>query len=1175
MTKIYFTTSSSSAFDDAKSVVFSVSGKSAWRTYEIEMFHNSAWKETIKKIRIDPADNEKSSGSTDIVGIAWIEIVSAPGSLSGGIRDEKNNPISNAVVRLEQNGEIKYNTNSNSTGAYFFAKVVAGTYRLVAIKNAYENWFQDGKKVNSGQSLTGQNIVMKSNCSKPTANFTASPTKGTFPLKVSFNASSSLAGAGTISSYKFDFGDGTSGEGKTLSHTYNSEKDFVAKLTVTNSCGLQATKTIEIKVERPCPIPVANFEISNENPEIGESVQFTDVSYAGEKESIKNYTWDFGDGSSSSIANPKHSYSKAGTYTVREEVKNECLEINVVKKTIVVKEKEIIVPDTYRWEEGAWSACEAPGGCGTCFETREIVCIRDRDNMEVSDSYCASKPDTKREVKDESGCQKPLALIKSISPSNPTEGEIVTFFGEGSDADGGTIKAYQWRSSVNGNIGNSNQLKINTLKVGKHTIFFKVQDDEGVWSDEVKKDVEVKEKEVLISKNLPIPFKAQYPPGNLKRIEDANGKLLRYQFNTLTCGHTSFAMIDAYYENRSATVEDIKDLIKWRNGDSDEDVKDIEDNDKYYNDKTTNCDLLKKMAKEYGGYSDVEIHNDWRIKELVKELNNGYPVIVAVYIDMNTSLGGHFMVLRGIDEKNAYFNDPGKTSGGNKSFPIEKFLDVWSYQNYACVVIRGSINGKGGGDYRNDLKISSQANFTEVDISQIVEFDIQTVTASNNNVTKYQIYFGDNQMKNIDARELAKFDNKNYIKILHSYTEASEYEVLVIAHDNMGNEVVAEPITIKVNESNSIQQPYIYTGTKVGNSFKNGLEKWSLEIVGEKSVFEQGEQVSVLTELKNVKTEINFKVELLLDGKILRSYATGNYGVDLQNGWEYAYFTAIDNDKNLPIGSYEVKIFLDTGNGFNLLDTKTFTIISTGLKYKHIKSVMCEKTEKGAIEWTIQTVGEKNVFNKGEQQQGFAELQDVYTDVRFKVEVYFEGNYSWEYETGWYGIDTKWGWKYVYFTPLQNSNVPAGKYEFKIFLDTGNGFQSLSTMAFTINFASQKYNYINSTTCENIVDGEEQWIKKALNPKTTFSTNERIYEFVELQDVFVDVRFKIETYYNNIYSWKYETPWYGIDTKWGWEYVYFTAYQEKNALIGDYEFRIFLDTGSGFEFLTTNFFKIK
>jgi hypothetical protein len=84
--------------------------------------------------------------------------------------------------------------------------------------------------------------------------------------------------------------------------------------------------------------------------------------------------------------------------------------------------------------------------------------------------------------------QPPTASIDSISPVNATLGEMVTFNGSGYDSDG-IITAYNWWSSLDGDLSTSASFQTQSLSQGTHTIWFKVQDDKGDWSQEVSANV--------------------------------------------------------------------------------------------------------------------------------------------------------------------------------------------------------------------------------------------------------------------------------------------------------------------------------------------------------------------------------------------------------------------------------------------------------------------------------------------------------------------------------------------------------------------------------------------------------------------------------------------------------------------------------------------------------------
>jgi PKD repeat protein len=95
----------------------------------------------------------------------------------------------------------------------------------------------------------------------PTVQFTATPSLGLSPLLVSFNALGSSDPDGSIQSFAWSFGDGTSGSGAQVTHTYSATiaRTFLATLTVTDNQGLSASTTsiITVSVTTSTPQPSA------------------------------------------------------------------------------------------------------------------------------------------------------------------------------------------------------------------------------------------------------------------------------------------------------------------------------------------------------------------------------------------------------------------------------------------------------------------------------------------------------------------------------------------------------------------------------------------------------------------------------------------------------------------------------------------------------------------------------------------------------------------------------------------------------------------------------------------------------------------------------------------------------------------------------------------------------
>ena len=94
----------------------------------------------------------------------------------------------------------------------------------------------------------------------PTAAATATPTIGTAPITVSFEGSASADSDGSIATYLWTFGDGSTATGKTASHTYTDAGDYPATLTVTDDKGATGTTTVTIKAEATKALAGLNIE---------------------------------------------------------------------------------------------------------------------------------------------------------------------------------------------------------------------------------------------------------------------------------------------------------------------------------------------------------------------------------------------------------------------------------------------------------------------------------------------------------------------------------------------------------------------------------------------------------------------------------------------------------------------------------------------------------------------------------------------------------------------------------------------------------------------------------------------------------------------------------------------------------------------------------------------------
>jgi len=151
----------------------------------------------------------------------------------------------------------------------------------------------------------------------PTARFTADPTSGVVSLEVAFNASSSSDSDGSIINYSWDFKDGETGTGETISHTFNSIGSYTVELTVIDDDGVTdaTTKTITV-TEIPNQSPTASFTVNPISVVALVEVSFDASSSSDSDGTIISYAWDFKDGNTGTGQTVNHTFSSAGSYDV-------------------------------------------------------------------------------------------------------------------------------------------------------------------------------------------------------------------------------------------------------------------------------------------------------------------------------------------------------------------------------------------------------------------------------------------------------------------------------------------------------------------------------------------------------------------------------------------------------------------------------------------------------------------------------------------------------------------------------------------------------------------------------------------------------------------------------------------------------------------------------------------
>lgn len=149
---------------------------------------------------------------------------------------------------------------------------------------------------NCGSDTTCRSISVV--CPQPSASFSQTANS----LVVAFTDLST----GNPTSWSWDFGDGTPASIQSNpTHTYTAAGTYQVCLTATNACG---SNTFCMSITVTCPPPTSMFNFNTN----GNTASFTNQSTGG----ATSYFWDFGDGSSSTAANPSHAYTTVGTFNV-------------------------------------------------------------------------------------------------------------------------------------------------------------------------------------------------------------------------------------------------------------------------------------------------------------------------------------------------------------------------------------------------------------------------------------------------------------------------------------------------------------------------------------------------------------------------------------------------------------------------------------------------------------------------------------------------------------------------------------------------------------------------------------------------------------------------------------------------------------------------------------------
>jgi len=338
----------------------------------------------------------------------------------------------------------------------------------------------------------------------------------------------------------------------------------------------------------------------------------------------------------------------------------------------------------------------------------------------------------------------------------------------------GSIASYEWKISGT-KVSSSRDFSFDLGK-GTHDIYLTVTDYKGA-TDSVAGTVEVKEEITPITVNLNVPFKAQVPPGNWAE--------------TKNCGQTSYLMVSCYYNGTAPNEQGIKEIDDWlyqRYGDP------IND----YNGSFMTTSKIVTLAREYGGFEDSNAYSGWSVSNIENELNNGYPVIVAVRLNMSSdpSVLGHFMVIRGIDKNYVYVNDPGHSleseKGKNYAYSRSAFDASWSTENRACVTIHPAEH--------TITTPNTPSGPSSGDVNKLYTYFTGGSSCSQGHSVEYRFDWGDGVHSSWSSSTSAS----------HSWSNAGTYTVKAQARCSVNNDIVSDWSSGKTVTISAVESPEIW-----------------------------------------------------------------------------------------------------------------------------------------------------------------------------------------------------------------------------------------------------------------------------------------------------------------------------------------------------------------------------
>ena len=221
-------------------------------------------------------------------------------------------------VTFDGNGSFDPDGGALVSYAWSFSDGASGTGAIVGKVFTLPGVYTATLTVTDNELVTASTTVSVQVNNPPVAGITVTPgTSGKTPYAVSFSGATSSDSDGTIVSYAWNFGNGTTGTGVNVSKTYTTAGTYNVVLTVTDNNGATASKTVVITVVAN-KAPVAAVAVSPGTTGTAPfAVSFSGAGSSDSDGTITSYAWSFGDGTTGSGVNVSKTYTTAGTFSAK------------------------------------------------------------------------------------------------------------------------------------------------------------------------------------------------------------------------------------------------------------------------------------------------------------------------------------------------------------------------------------------------------------------------------------------------------------------------------------------------------------------------------------------------------------------------------------------------------------------------------------------------------------------------------------------------------------------------------------------------------------------------------------------------------------------------------------------------------------------------------------------